>query len=121
MRGWQLERLVAHTESALHASAEAHIPRRRRGCFTRRRSGVRVMEHEADHAYAAGYEGTRAVRTWQERMKVLVQAGFIKTVDVGNQKIQIRRHRPPHHRRAAAPRRGEGSRQMVERLRCASE
>lgn len=36
--------------------------------------------------YAAGYEGTRAIRTWQERMKVLEAAGFIKTVDVGNQK-----------------------------------
>jgi hypothetical protein len=46
------------------------------------------MEHEADHAYAAGYEGTRAVRTWQERMKVLEAAGFIRTIDVGNQKYK---------------------------------
>jgi DNA-binding Lrp family transcriptional regulator len=46
------------------------------------------MEHEAVHAFAAGYEGTRAVRTWQERMKVLEQAGFIKTVEVGNQKYK---------------------------------
>jgi hypothetical protein len=53
-----------------------------------RGEGIVEMEHEADHAYAAGYEGTRAVRTWQERMKVLVQAGFIKTVEVGNQKYK---------------------------------
>ena len=45
-----------------------------------RGEGIVEMEHEAVHAYAAGYEGTRAVRTWQERMKVLVDAGFIKTV-----------------------------------------
>jgi len=53
-----------------------------------RGEGIVEMEHEADHAYAAGYEGTRAIRTWQERMKVLVQAGFIKTVEVGNQKYR---------------------------------
>lgn len=53
-----------------------------------RGEGIVEMEHEAVHAYAAGYEGTRAVRTWQERMKVLVDAGFIKTVDVGNQKYK---------------------------------
>jgi hypothetical protein len=53
-----------------------------------RGEGIIEMEHEAVHAYAAGYEGTRAIRTWQERMKVLVQAGFIKTVDVGNQKYK---------------------------------
>jgi len=46
------------------------------------------MEHEAVHAFAAGYEGTRAIRTWQERMKVLEQAGLIKTIDVGNQKYK---------------------------------
>jgi hypothetical protein len=53
-----------------------------------RGEGIVEMEQEAVHAYAAGYEGTRAVRTWQERMKVLEAAGFIKTVDVGNQKYK---------------------------------
>ena len=47
--------------------------------------GVIEMAHENEHAFAAGYEGARAVRTWQERMKVLEENGFIKTVQVGNQ------------------------------------
>lgn len=53
-----------------------------------RGEGIVEMEHEAVHAFAAGYEGTRAIRTWQERMKVLEQGGFIKTIDVGNQKYK---------------------------------
>jgi hypothetical protein len=50
-----------------------------------RGEGVIEMMHENDHAFAAGYEGTRAVRTWQERMKVLEANGFIQTKQVGNQ------------------------------------
>lgn len=50
--------------------------------------GVIEMSHEADHAFAAGYEGTRAVRTWEERMRILEAAGFIKTVQVGNQRYK---------------------------------
>jgi hypothetical protein len=46
--------------------------------------GVIEMAHEADHAFASGYEGGRAVRTWQERMKLLEDNGFIHTVQVGN-------------------------------------
>jgi hypothetical protein len=46
------------------------------------------MMHENDHAFAAGYEGTRAVRTWQERMKVLEANGFIQTKQVGNQRYK---------------------------------
>ena len=49
-----------------------------------RGEGIIEMGHEADHAYAAGYEGRRAVRTWQERMKILEENGFIRTVKVGN-------------------------------------
>ena len=45
--------------------------------------GVIEMAHEADHAYAAGYMGARAVRTWQERMKLLEQLGFIQTKRIG--------------------------------------
>ena len=47
--------------------------------------GVVEMEHENDHAYASGYVGQRAVRTWQERMAILEKVGFIRTVQVGNQ------------------------------------
>lgn len=50
--------------------------------------GLIEMGHEADHAYAAGYYGSRAVRTWQERMQILEDVGFICTVKVGNQKYR---------------------------------
>lgn len=53
-----------------------------------RGEGVIEMGLEADHAFAAGYEGSRAVRTWQERMKVLEEAGFIRTVQVGNHRFR---------------------------------
>jgi hypothetical protein len=53
-----------------------------------RGEGLVEMEHEADHAFASGYEGPRAVRTWQERMKILEDKGFIKTVEVGNQRFK---------------------------------
>jgi hypothetical protein len=49
-----------------------------------RGEGVIEMAHEADHAFAAGYEGSRAVRTWLERMKILEENGFISTVKIGN-------------------------------------
>ncbi|HUX68694.1 MAG TPA: hypothetical protein VMV31_14505 [Terriglobales bacterium] len=47
--------------------------------------GVIEMAHEKDHAYAAGYVGSRAVRTWQERMRILADAGFIRIQAVGGQ------------------------------------
>lgn len=50
--------------------------------------GVVEMGHEADHAYAAGYEGSRAVRTWQERMQLLEKIGFIRIVRAGNQRYK---------------------------------
>lgn len=50
--------------------------------------GVVEMSHEKDHAYAAGYQGKRGVRTWQERMKILEERGFIKTVRVGDQQYK---------------------------------
>jgi hypothetical protein len=46
--------------------------------------GVIEMAHEADHAFAAGYVGNRASRTWQERMAILEEIGFIRTVKIGN-------------------------------------
>ncbi len=53
-----------------------------------RGEGVIEMGHEADHAFASGYEGRRAVRTWQERTRSLEDNGFIKTADVGNQRFK---------------------------------
>lgn len=49
-----------------------------------RDTGIIEMASEADHSYAAGYIGRRGVRTWQERMKLLVDLGFIKSVRAGN-------------------------------------
>jgi len=51
--------------------------------------GVIEIGNEADHAYAAGYTGTRAIRTWHERMQLLEKLGFIKTRRVGNQRYKL--------------------------------
>src|SRR5437870_5052588 len=40
--------------------------------------GVVEIGNEGDHAYAAGYTGNRAIRTWCERMHLLENLGFIK-------------------------------------------
>jgi hypothetical protein len=47
--------------------------------------GIIEITNESDCAFAAGYSGTRAVRTWRERMKVLEDTGFIKSRMVSNQ------------------------------------
>lgn len=51
-------------------------------------NGVVEMAHEADHAFAAGYVGNRAIRTWQERMRILEELGFIRTKQIGNQRFK---------------------------------
>ncbi len=51
--------------------------------------GVIEIGNEADHAYAAGYTGTRAIRTWHERMKLLEQLGFIQSKRVANQHYKL--------------------------------
>ena len=51
--------------------------------------GVIEMGNEADHAYAAGYTGSRAIRTWHERMLLLQELGFIKAKHVGNQRYKL--------------------------------
>ncbi len=48
-------------------------------------AGVIEMGHEGDHAFAAGYDGPRAIRTWRERMRMLEKLGFIRTRRAGNQ------------------------------------
>lgn len=51
--------------------------------------GVIEIGNESDHAYASGYTGTRAVRTWHERMQLLKQLGFIKSIQIGNQRYRL--------------------------------
>jgi hypothetical protein len=52
-------------------------------------SGVIEIGNEADHAYASGYTGARAVRTWHERIHLLQELGFIKSKQVGNQRYRL--------------------------------
>lgn len=57
--------------------------------FSRHRtSGVVELGDEREHAFASGYDGPRAVRSWQERMKILEDRGFIKTKPAGNQRFK---------------------------------
>jgi hypothetical protein len=51
-------------------------------------SGIIEMVSEEDHAFAAGYSGSRAVRSWRERMKILEDNGFIKVQQTGNQRYK---------------------------------
>ena len=51
--------------------------------------GVVEVGNEADHAYAAGYTGSRAIRTWTERMRILERLGFIKSRHIGNQRYKL--------------------------------
>jgi hypothetical protein len=53
-----------------------------------RDSGIVEMASPGEHSYGAGYSGTRGVRTWQERMKILEELGFIKSKQSGNQQYK---------------------------------
>lgn len=48
--------------------------------------GLVQIKNELEHAYAAGYSGNRATRTWRERLDVLEDLGFIKIKPNGAQK-----------------------------------
>jgi hypothetical protein len=48
-------------------------------------SGIVEITNEKELAYEAGYVGNRALRTWQERMRLLVSLGFIKAQKSGNE------------------------------------
>jgi hypothetical protein len=45
--------------------------------------GLVELDHEAVHAFAAGFRGQRAIRSWKERMTLLETIGFIKIERVG--------------------------------------
>ena len=53
-----------------------------------RTDGIIEMANEAEHAYASGYEGSRAVRSWQERMQTLEENGFIRAQKIGNERYK---------------------------------
>lgn len=46
--------------------------------------GIISVSDEQECAFAAGYDGNRAVRTWKERMYALVELGFILAKQEGN-------------------------------------
>jgi hypothetical protein len=49
--------------------------------------GIVEILDEDEHAFCAGYVGSRAVRSWRERVLALQKAGFIKVFPKGNRKI----------------------------------
>jgi len=49
--------------------------------------GILTISDENNHAFAAGYTGTRAVRTWREHILRLQELGFIKVKALGNREI----------------------------------
>jgi hypothetical protein len=50
--------------------------------------GLIELRSEAEHAYAAGFTGTRAIRSWRERIETLEKIGLIKTQGLGAQKLK---------------------------------
>lgn len=54
-----------------------------------RDSGIVEMASEGEHSYSSGYSGSRSVRTWQERIKLLEKLEFIKSRKVGNQQYKL--------------------------------
>jgi hypothetical protein len=69
--------------------------------------GLIELGSESEHAYAAGYTGARAIRTWQERMRLLERLGFIKTMPIGGQRYKLVLLVDPLVAVAALYRRGE--------------
>jgi hypothetical protein len=45
--------------------------------------GVIQMATDEEHAFAAGYDGDRGVRSWRERMRLLEQVGVIRIQRMG--------------------------------------
>jgi hypothetical protein len=48
--------------------------------------GVVQMATDEEHAFAAGYDGDRGVRSWRERMRLLEEIGVIKIKKMGPKK-----------------------------------
>jgi hypothetical protein len=47
---------------------------------------VEILD-EDEHAFCAGYFGNRAIRSWRERIDMLVSVGFIRTSPRGNRRV----------------------------------
>ncbi len=54
-----------------------------------RDSGIVEMIQDGEHAYAAGYTSPRGVRSWYERMALLEELGFIRSISGGNVRYRI--------------------------------
>ena len=54
-----------------------------------RGQGIVELGNEGEHAYLAGYSGTRAVRSWRERVEGLERAGFIEVKARPNQRVGV--------------------------------
>ena len=52
-----------------------------------RGQGLVEIASEGEHAYLSGYTGTRASRTWRERVEALAKAGFVEVKAKPNQRI----------------------------------
>ncbi len=49
--------------------------------------GIIAISDEQESAFASGYSGNRAMRTWRERMYALVELGFILAKREGNREF----------------------------------
>jgi len=49
--------------------------------------GFISISDQEDCAFASGYSGTRALRTWREHILTLAELGFIDVKPVGNKEI----------------------------------
>jgi hypothetical protein len=53
--------------------------------------GVIQMVTDEEHAFGAGYDGDRGVRSWRERMRLLEDIGVIKIKKIGLKKYAYAR------------------------------
>jgi hypothetical protein len=51
--------------------------------------GVIEMNHNEDHAFAAGYITARGLRTWRNAMKLLEDVGFIRANKTGQHYTKV--------------------------------
>ena len=49
--------------------------------------GLVTIRDEEEMAFAAGYDGPRATRTWRDHISTLVKLGFLETKELGNRDI----------------------------------
>lgn len=49
--------------------------------------GIATITDEGAAAFASGYTGPRAIRTWRERVALLAEMGFIETAAAGNRQF----------------------------------